>query len=179
MAEIATLARPYANALFDLARGDNALDEWSNMLSVLLGVVEEEKVGIFLEAPENSAKEKALRLSELCGEEIDDRARKLLLALAEHDRLKLLSEVSRQFESLKAEAERLLAVKIQSARELSKNQIESFSDALKSRYGKEVSLEIDVNSDLIGGAVITAGDMVIDGSIRGKLNKLRDSLAGT
>ena len=179
MAEIATLARPYANALFDLARGDNALDEWSNMLSVLLGVVEEEKVEIFLEAPENSAKEKALRLSELCGEEIDDRARKLLLALAEHDRLKLLSEVSRQFESLKAEAERLLAVKIQSARELSKNQIESFSDALKSRYGKEVSLEIDVNSDLIGGAVITAGDMVIDGSIRGKLNKLRDSLAGT
>ena len=179
MAEIATLARPYANALFDLARGDNALNEWSNMLSVLLGVVEEEKVEIFLEAPENSAKEKALRLSELCGEEIDDRARKLLLALAEHDRLKLLSEVSRQFESLKAEAERLLAVKIQSARELSKNQIESFSDALKSRYGKEVSLEIDVNSDLIGGAVITAGDMVIDGSIRGKLNKLRDSLAGT
>mgnify|MGYP006265888301 CR=1 FL=1 len=165
MAEIATLARPYANALFDLARGDNALNEWSNMLSVLLGVVEEEKVEIFLEAPENSAKEKALRLSELCGEEIDDRARKLLLALAEHDRLKLLSEVSRQFESLKAEAERLLAVKIQSARELSKNQIESFSDALKSRYGKEVSLEIDVNSDLIGGAVITAGDMVIDGSI--------------
>jgi len=179
VAEIATLARPYANALFDLARGDNALNEWSNMLSVLLGVVEEEKVEIFLEAPENSAKEKALRLSELCGEEIDDRARKLLLALAEHDRLKLLSEVSRQFESLKAEAERLLAVKIQSARELSKNQIESFSDALKSRYGKEVSLEIDVNSDLIGGAVITAGDMVIDGSIRGKLNKLRDSLAGT
>ena len=179
MAEIATLARPYANALFDLARGDNALNEWSKMLSVLLGVVEEEKVEIFLEAPENSAKEKALRLSELCGEEIDDRARKLLLALAEHDRLKLLSEVSRQFESLKAEAERLLAVKIQSARELSKNQIESFSDALKSRYGKEVSLEIDVNSDLIGGAVITAGDMVIDGSIRGKLNKLRDSLAGT
>ena len=179
MAEIATLARPYANELFDLARGDNALNEWSNMLSVLLGVVEEEKVEIFLEAPENSAKEKALRLSELCGEEIDDRARKLLLALAEHDRLKLLSEVSRQFESLKAEAERLLAVKIQSARELSKNQIESFSDALKSRYGKEVSLEIDVNSDLIGGAVITAGDMVIDGSIRGKLNKLRDSLAGT
>ena len=82
MAEIATLARPYANALFDLARGDNALNEWSDMLSVLLGVVEEEKVEIFLEAPENSAKEKALRLSELCGEEIDDRARKLLLALA-------------------------------------------------------------------------------------------------
>jgi F-type H+-transporting ATPase subunit delta len=178
VAEIATLARPYANALFDLARGDNALNEWSNMLSVLLGVVEEQKVGIFLQAPENSAREKALRLSELCGDEIDDRGRKLLLALAEHDRLSLLSEVSAQFESLKAEAERLLAVKIQSARELSQNQIESFSDALKRRYGKEISLEIDVNNDLIGGAVITAGDMVIDGSIRGKLNKLRDSLAG-
>ena len=178
MAEIATLARPYANALFDLARDDSALNEWSNMLSVLLGVVEQEKVEIFLEAPENSAKEKALRLSELCGEEIDDRARKLLLARAEHDRLILLSEISRQFESLKAEAERLLAVRIQSARELSQNQIESFSGALKRRYGKEISLEIHVNKDLIGGAVITAGDMVIDGSIRGKLNKLRDSLAG-
>ena len=70
------------------------------------------------------------------------------------------------------------AVTIQSARELSQNQIESFSDALKRRYGKEISLEIHVNNDLIGGAVITAGDMVIDGSIRGKLNKLRDSLAG-
>ena len=66
-----TLARPYANALFDLARGDNALHEWSTMLNVLLGV-EEEKVQIFLEAPENSAKEKALRLSELCGE-IDEK----------------------------------------------------------------------------------------------------------
>ncbi len=178
MAEIATLARPYANALFDLARDGSALDEWSKMLDVLRGVVEEEKVEIYLEAPENSAREKALRLSELCGEEIDDRARKLLLALAEHDRLNLLSEVSRQFESLKAEAERLLAVRIQSARDLSQSQIESLSDALKRRYGKEISLEIDVKSDLIGGAVITAGDMVIDGSIRGKLNKLRDSLAG-
>ena len=178
MAEIATLARPYANALFDLAKVDSALDEWSNMLDVLVGVVEEEKVGIFLEAPESSAKEKALRLSELCGEEIDDRARKFLLALAEHDRLNLLSEVSRQFESFKAEAERLLAVRIQSARELSQKQIESFSDALKRRYGKEISLEIDLNKDLIGGAVITAGDIVIDGSIRGKLNKLRESLAG-
>ena len=62
---------------------------------------------------------------------------------------------------------------------MSQNQIESLSDALKSRYGKEISLEIDVNDTLIGGAVITAGDMVIDGSIRGKLNKLRDSLAGS
>ncbi len=178
MAEIATLARPYANALFDLAKGDSALVEWSNMLGVLVGVVEEEKVGIFLEAPESSAKEKALRLSELCGEEIDDRARKLLLALSEHDRLSLLSEVSRQFESLKAEAEKLLAVKIQSARELSESQIERVSGALRRRYGKEISLEIDLNKDLIGGAVITAGDIVIDGSIRGKLNKLRESLAG-
>ena len=178
MAEIATIARPYANALFDLARDGDALDEWSKMLDVLLGVVEDEKVEIYLEAPENSAREKALRLSELCGEEIDDRARKLLLALAEHDRLNLLSEISKQFESLKAEAERLLAVRIQSARDLSQSQIESLSDALKRRYGKEISLEIDVKSDLIGGAVITAGDMVIDGSIRGKLNKLRDSLAG-
>ena len=61
MAEIATLARPYANALFNLARSDGALDEWSNMLGVLLGVVEEEKVGSFLDAPGGSAKEKAMK----------------------------------------------------------------------------------------------------------------------
>ena len=178
MAEIATLARPYANALFNLARSDGALGEWSNMLGVLLGVVEEEKVRSFLDAPGGSAKEKAVKLSELCGEEIDDRARKFLLALAEHDRVGLLSEVSSQFESLKAEAERFLSVRIQSARELSESQIEQLSEALKSRYGREIILEIFLNKDLIGGAVITAGDIVIDGSIRGKLNKLRDSLAG-
>ena len=81
-------------------------------------------------------------------------------------------------DSLKAEAEKLLAVKVQSARELSESQIERVSGALRRRYGKEISLEIDLNKDLIGGAVITAGDIVIDGSIRGKLNKLRESLAG-
>ena len=178
MAELATIARPYANAVFDLAKGDNALDGWSRMLGVLDGTVQHETVKVLLESPDLPAQSKAFKLADLCGEELDDRGKKFLQALADHDRLGLVSEIRVQFEALKAEEEKSLDVEVISAYELSDNQASTLSDALKAKFAKDISMTTSIDKSLIGGAVIRAGDVVIDGSVRGKLNKLAEELVG-
>ena len=176
MAELATIARPYANAVFDLAKADNALDEWSRMLGVLAATAKDETVAILLSSPDLPPTAKAAKLSELCAGEIDDQARKFLLALADHDRLSLLGEVVDQYEARRAEALRSLDVKITAAYELTPAQSDSLVAALGKKFDKEIVLESRVDASLMGGAIIRAGDVVIDGSVRGRLTKLVDAL---
>ncbi len=176
MAELATIARPYANAVFDMAKQDNSLNQWSNMLAVLDATTQHEQVAILLDSPELSSSAKAFRLAQLCGDELYDRGNKFLQALADHDRLALINEVREQFEALRAEELRNLEVEVISAYELTSEQSESLKQALNKKFDKEISIESRVDKSLIGGAVIRAGDMVIDGSVRGKLNKLAETL---
>lgn len=176
MAELATIARPYANAVFDLAKADNTLDEWSRMLAVLASTAQDETVAILLNSPDLSPAAKASKLSELCSGEVDDQAKKFLLALADHDRLSLLDEVVEQYEARRAEALRSLDVKITAAYELSPAQTDSLVAALGKKFDKEIVLESSVDASLMGGAIIRAGDIVIDGSVRGRLTKLVDAL---
>lgn len=176
MAELATIARPYANAVFDLAKRDQALDQWSRMLSTLSGTAEHGTVQVFLHSPDLPASAKAYKLGELCGEELDDRGKKFLQALSDNNRLELITEIREQYEVLRAEEEKSLDVEVISAYALSDTESERLRAALNKKFAKEISIQTRVDESLIGGALIRAGDVVIDGSIRGKLNKLAETL---
>jgi len=176
MAELATIARPYANAVFELAKRDDALADWSRMLEVLTATTGYEPVIRLLDSPDLPATSKAFRLAEVCGDELDDRGKKFLQSLAEHDRLGLIGEVREQFEALRAEELKSLDVEVVSAFPLSDAQSDALKQALSNKFGKEIAIESRVDQGLIGGAVIRAGDMVIDGSVRGKLQKLAENL---
>ena len=176
MAELATIARPYANATFELAKSDGTLEGWSRMLSVLAATTADARVGQLLDSPDLPASAKAFRLAEVCGDELDDRGKKFLQALADHDRLGLIGEIQQQFEELRAEEQKSLDVEVISAYPLSDAQTEALKSALNRRFDKGISIESRVDQALIGGAVIRAGDMVIDGSLRGKLAKLAEVL---
>ena len=177
MAELATLARPYANAVFSLARETRALDVWARRLGVLAAAAAEERVRTLLESPEVPAERKAFHLADVCGDEVDERGRKFLLVLARNGRLGLLGEISRRFDELKAAEERNLDVEVLSTYPLTEAQAERLRNALQVKFGKEVRLTSEVDPRLLGGAVVRAGDTVIDGSVRGRLDKLAESLA--
>ena len=179
MAELATLARPYANAVFETARADGSLEQWSRMLAFIVAVANETQVKRLLDSPDVGAEQKAFRLSEICGDELNDRARKLVQVLAGNKRLDILEQIYDQFEELRAAEEETLDVEVTSAYPLSDQESERMRAALSSKYGKEVSLTSTVDPNLIGGAGIRAGDTVIDGSLRGKLDKLAENLQRT
>lgn len=176
MAELATLSRPYANAVFDLAQSSGNLESWSKTLNILVTTSRDIAVQTMLESPDMAAIEKAAKLAELCADEIDDDAGSFLHALAEHDRLSLLSQIQRQFEALRAEQERTLDVEVVSAFDLTQGQSDALKAALQRKYEKDVALTSRTDTSLIGGAVVRAGDMVVDGSVRGRLTKLVETL---
>ena len=131
---------------------------------------------MLLESPDLPAEVKAHRLAEVCGDELDSSAKLFLQALAEHNRLPLLPEVLTQFEELKAKEEESIDVEVLSAFELTETQVEEIKSTLNKRFDKQINIESSVDKTQIGGAIIRAGDLVIDGSARGKLTKLADTL---
>ncbi len=179
MAELATLARPYANAVFDVAKQDDELDRWSRMLGFLAAAAADPKVSILLDAPEVADEQKAFRLAQVCGDELNDRARKLIQVLAYNKRLDLIDELREQYEQLRAAEEQTLDVEVISAFPLTSEQASAIGQALMTRYSKSINLTSMVDSGLLGGAVIRAGDTIIDGSVRGRLDKLAETLQRT
>lgn len=176
MAESATLARPYANAVFELAKQENQLDPWSRNLALLAVTAADASVRMLLESPSATDAQKADALAEICGDELSGAGSALVGVLARNRRLPLLGEISAQFETLRAEEERTLDVEVVAAYEMSVEQRAQLIDALQTRFEREIQLTSRVDNDLLGGAIVRAGDTVIDGSVRGKLDKLSETL---
>jgi len=179
MAELATLARPYANAVFEVAKAGSELDLWSRMLAVLAAAVRNDTVQLLLADPEVEEEQKAYRLCAICGDELNDRGRRFVQVLAANKRLALLPDVSGLFEALRAEEQSTLDVMVTSAYALSDGEAGKLKAALTRRFQREVNMTSDVDASLIGGAVIRAGDTIIDGSVRGKLSKLAETIQRT
>lgn len=182
MAEDATIARPYANALFDVAnvagRDRNAsLDRWTQMLNFAAAAVVADGVQELLARPNATAEAKAQMLIDLCGDALDTHGKNLLQLLAQNKRLTLLPEITEQFEALRAQAQMTLDVEVVSAFELGEGAQQRLADALNKRFGREIKMTSRTDTALVGGVVIRAGDTVIDGSVRGRLDKLREALA--
>lgn len=177
MAELTTLARPYAKAAFEYARDANALDRWSSMLALLASVTQVATVAKLLDSPNLTAEQKGDKLVELCSEELDDKAANYIKYLARNDRLSLLPQVQALFEDLKANHEKTVEVELVTAFELTEEQQNKLLDSLKAKLQRDVTLHTAIDETLIGGAVIRAGDLTIDGSVRGRLAKLAEAMA--
>ena len=176
MADPITLARPYARAAFQVALGAGALAEWSRMLGVAAAVSGQAAVHAALTDPGRSWRETAALFSGLCGEEISEQARNLVSLLAENKRLTLLPQIRSLFDQLKASQERSVDVEFVTAFPVGEEVSTALEQALKSRLEREIRLRASVDPALIGGAIIRAGDQVIDNSIRGKLDKLAETM---
>jgi len=176
MAEALTLARPYAKAVFEFAVEHNSLDGWSTMLASVSEAVTHPEMAALLGSPALSSDQQASLVADACGTRINDKARNLINTLARNKRLSLLPEVRAQFERLRAERQKKVDVEVISAYPLTDEALGKLVAALKRRLDREVNIETTVDSSLIGGAIIRAGDTVIDGSLRGRLSKLAEAL---
>jgi len=176
MAESITLARPYAKASFEVALAAGELSIWSQALKLLADVSANETVRRTMLSPALTAAEQASLLVELCGDELLPKARNLVRLLAENKRLLLLPEISQLFEALKANQEMTVDVELSTAFELNKEVVNKITQALQTRLNRAINLQTRVDTYLIGGAVIRAGDTVIDSSVRGKLTKLAEAM---
>jgi F-type H+-transporting ATPase subunit delta len=177
MSSLTTLARPYAKAAFDLAKAENALANWDGMLNLACAMAGDEQISGLLDHPHVSPVRVVAAMSDAAGESFSDRFRDYLQVLATNRRLPLLFEISAMYRSLRLEAEQRLQVRVVSAIELEPGQAERMKLALASRFEQEVDLENEIDPAVLGGAVIYAGDQVIDGSLRGRLQKLSNSLS--
>ena len=174
MSQALTLARPYARAAFAIARDGNALPAWSGALALAARVAADPQVAALLGNPKlTQADVVALLSSDGAGEAFAS----FLGLLFENRRLPLLPEIAGLYDELRFEAERVVKAKVTSAAALPADELETIKVALRKRFGREVEVETAVDADLIGGAVIDAGDVVIDGSLRGKLDRLQSALA--
>ena len=172
----AILARPYARAVFQLAKEQDALAHWADVLELLGLIAGDERVARILRAPRVSAEDRAKLVRSIAGDHLDETGDNFVRLLAENGRLPLLPEIREQYEAFRAAAEGRVDAQVTSARELTKDQEGRISKALAKRLDSDVRLECKVDESLLGGAVIRAGDQVIDGSLRGRLRRLGSQL---
>jgi F-type H+-transporting ATPase subunit delta len=176
MAESITLARPYAKAAFQVALAANELGAWSSALKLLASVSAVDKVRKKLLAPALTAEQQADTLIDICAGELLPATQNLVRLLAENKRLTLFGEISELYEALKTNQEKTIDVELSTAFELNQDVVKKITQALKTRLNREIKLQTRVDKYLIGGAVIRAGDTVIDSSVRGKLTKLAEAM---
>ncbi|MCC2607195.1 F0F1 ATP synthase subunit delta [Planctobacterium marinum] len=175
MSELTTVARPYANAAFDYAVENQAVTDWLDMLHFAAEVAKNETVKEMLSGAV-AAETLADLFINLCGEQLNENGQNFIKVLAENKRLQALPEILVLFTELKAEYEKEIDVDVTSATDLSDAQQQEISQSLEKRLARKVKLNCNVDPKLIAGFVIQAGDMVIDGSIKSKLNRLTDAL---
>lgn len=175
MADFETAARPYAKAIFELASGEDKLQQWQELLLLAATIAMDDDMQALLTQPAVSPGDIAglfMSVIEAADAETGDDFRNLISLLAENRRLASLPAIAVQFETLKQEAEGKIEVKVRSARELTDEQQQQIAESMAKRLGKEVSISTEIDENLIAGAIVTAGDLVIDGSASGRMDKL-------
>ncbi|OAN12650.1 ATP F0F1 synthase subunit delta [Photobacterium jeanii] len=175
MSDLTTIARPYAKAAFDFAVEKGELSQWAEMLTFAAEVANNETMQDILDSGFAADKLTEIFVS-VCGEQLDDFGQNLLKVMAENGRLKALPAVCDEFMFLKSEHEKVIEASVTSAVTLDDSQLVAISEKLEQRLARKVKLNCSVDETLIAGVVIRAGDLVIDNSVRGKLNRLSDTL---
>lgn len=175
MSDLITIARPYAEAAFDFAVENNVTDLWVQMLSFAAEVARNEQIHELLTGSMSAGKLAEVFVA-ICGDQVDVHGQNLLKVMAKNGRLANLPDVYEQFLVLKKERDKEIDVEVISASELSEEQCASISSKLEQRLGLRVNLNCSIDKALLGGVIIRAGDLVIDDSARGRLNRLSDTL---
>jgi F-type H+-transporting ATPase subunit delta len=176
VAERATIARPYAKAAFEYARETNAFAAWSQGLKAAAQIVADPSVAPLTKSPQWPLANLVSLITDVAGAELDAGMQNFVRVLAENHRLLLLPEISAHYEELRAAVENTLDVEVISAATLSDAQAEKLKQALSTRLKRTVRMQNSVDSTLLGGAVVRAGDLVIDGSLKGRLERLATDL---
>lgn len=177
MAELQTIARPYAEAAFDIAQDAKALPQWSAALKLAAAVAADPRMEEALDNPRLTSAAKETLFLSVAGDGFPAEVRKFARVLIDADRIRLLPQVSELFEARKDAADNVARAEIETAMALSDEQLAALAKSLERHFGKKIEAAVRVNPALIGGARITVGDRVIDGSVQGKLTTMANELA--
>lgn len=172
MAEQITVARPYAEAVFALARDQNALPAWAEMLKLASDVANDARVRTALDNPRLSNAAKQSLFLSICGSDLNADGQRFIRVLLESDRLGLLPEIRNLFNALRDDAEGISRAQITSAFPIDEAELAGLKAALQRRFGTKVEATVSVDPNLIGGARIVVGDKVIDGSVQSELQAM-------
>jgi F-type H+-transporting ATPase subunit delta len=176
MAEPVTIARPYAEAVFRLAREHNALPAWSEALALIETVVAEPQVAALIAAPQVGAAQIEALILGAVGKHLSGEARNLVQVLAQNRRLALAPQIRAAFEALRREHEGVMEATVVSALPVDDAQLKELVSALERKYGRRITAKVELDPQLIGGLKIVVGDKVIDATVRGKLDAMAAAL---
>jgi F-type H+-transporting ATPase subunit delta len=177
MAELATVARPYAEAAFQAALDKGSLAPTGDALALLAAIAADERVRSVMSDPRVTHRQKKDLLASIAGARLDEVSRNLVGVLVDNRREELIGAIAEEFDALKREHERVVKARITSAQPLSDAQRAQIVGALERRYGKKVEAELDVDPELLGGARVQVGDQVIHASVRDALAQMAAALA--
>jgi len=176
MSELATLARPYAAAVFKRANETDATVKWSQSLAFMSAVLKNEDISVVIDNPKVNKQRLSALMLDICQGHVNEENENFLKLLVHNNRLTLLPTIAKLFEVYKAEAEGYVEVDVITAYPLSKEGKQSFMTTLENTLGKKIHMNVAVDKSLIGGVLVRAGDRVIDGSIKGRLQHMKKAL---
>ena len=176
MAEPVTIARPYAEAAFRLAREQNALPAWSDALQLINAVVADAQIAALIDAPNVGAVELEGVIIGAVGKHLSGEARNFVQMLVQNRRLGLIVQICDMFEALRREQEGVMEATVVSALPLTDGQLQPLVASLEKKYGRKITAKVELDPQLIGGLKIMVGDKVIDATVRGRLDAMAAAL---
>ena len=176
MAEKSTIARPYAQAAFSMAESQGNLKKWSDMLQLIAALATDDAMQVLIDNPSIDNDKLAELIIDICGDGLDQYGQNFVRVLIDNKRLDVISEIADLYEVKRAEAERTVVAEVTSASPLSEAQQAQLVTALKKRLGREVTLITNTDETILGGAIVRAGDLVIDASVTSQLERLANTL---
>ena len=176
MAEARTIARPYPEAVFKLAKANNQLPVWSDRLHLRASIANDDRIRALIGDPKITSKRMSELLLSICGDRLNNEGRNFVLLLVENNRVAMLPQVSELFEQLKAQHEGVLEANITSAFDMNDGQLKDLVKNLEAKFKRKIEAKVFVNPELIGGVKVEIGDEVLDASVRGKLEAMAVAL---
>lgn len=176
MSELATLARPYAVAVFKRSSETGTTEKWSKSLAFISAALKDKEISSVVANPKVSRERLSALILDICQGQVDEEGANFLKLLVQNNRLTLAPTIAELFEALKAESEGYVDVEVATAYAFSKEEQQSFTSTLEKTLSKKVHMNVVVDKSLIGGVLVRAGDRVIDGSIKGQLQQLAKRL---
>jgi len=176
MAELSTIARPYAEAVFELAKETGDFSQWSDILNFLQAIIENPQMSEVVDNPQVDKTTLTDLWLALCDTQMSEAGKNLVKLLVDHRRLRAIPHIVRQYEAFKANYQGYIQVDIASPYEVTPLQQQELESILQRRLGKAIDFNITIDQSLIGGWLIRAGDQVIDASIKGRLQQLATNL---
>ena len=177
MAEISTIARPYAVAAYKLGKEQKALTKWSEMLGFATQEANDAQMQAYIQDPNVVASDLQTTFLKVCGNKLNENAQNLIKVLVEYGRLSVLPAITAAFEELKAQDEGVLEAQIIAASKLSATETKDLVKRLEAKFGKKVEATVSIDPEIIGGIKIIVGDTVIDASVKGQLQNLAYTLS--